>query len=87
MLQLGTPSVAVGIIRRAGSNYSNLADYCLPLDAGSASYGEANPSGNNPVITSADNGSATLDLNIGGRSWVAGISPQYGTSISVRVTL
>ena len=87
VLQLGTPSVAVGIIRRAGSNYSNLADYCLPLDAGSASYGEANPSGNNPVITSADNGSATLDLNIGGKSWVAGISPQYGTSISVRVTL
>ncbi len=87
VLQLGSPSVAVGIIRKAGSHYSNLADYSLPLVAGSASYGEANPAGDNPVITSADNGSATLDLNIGGRSWIAGISAQYGSNISVRVTL
>ena len=81
------PTTAVGIFRRAGGNASasGITTTTLPF-SGSPSYGEASPSGSNPVITTADNGSATLDLNMGGRSWEAGISSQYGTIISVRVT-
>jgi hypothetical protein len=56
----------------------------LPYVAGSASYGEANPSGDNPVITTKDNSSTTLDLNLGSRSWRAGISSQYGSIIRTR---
>jgi hypothetical protein len=56
----------------------------LPYVAGSASYGEANPSGDNPVITTKDNSSTTLELNLGGRSWRAGISSQYGSIVRTR---
>ena len=53
---------------------------------GSASYGEGNPADpnsttsnliNNPCITSAD----SIGLNLGVRSWRAGISPQWGSLI------
>jgi hypothetical protein len=53
----------------------------LPVSVGSASYGEASPAGDNPVITTKDNGSTELGLNLGGRSWRRGISPQYGSNI------
>jgi len=78
--RIGSPLYA-SFIRRAGSNLSNLQSYILPYVVGSASYGEPNPAGDNPVITTADNGSETLDLNVGGRTWRAGISPQYGSII------
>lgn len=70
---------SVGIFMRAGANLSNFANYTPSFSAGSATYGEANPTGANPVITTAN---STLDLNIGLRSWVAGISPQYGSIIN-----
>ena len=84
---MGSPLATIGIFRKAGGNYdaTSLANNSLPF-SGSPSYGEASPSGANPVITTADNGSSTLDLNMGGRSWEGGISSQYGTLISVRVT-
>ena len=78
--RMGSPLYAT-FIRKAGSNLSNMSSYILPYVVGSASYGEPNPIGDNPVITTADNGSGTLDLNIGGRTWRAGISPQHGTII------
>jgi hypothetical protein len=55
-----------------------------PYVLGAASYGEANPAGDNPVITTRDNGSTTVDLNLGLRTWRAGISPQYGSNIRPR---
>lgn len=80
----GTPSASVGVFMRAGANLSNFGDYTPTFSAGSATYGEANPTGENPVITTAD---STLDLNIGLRSWVAGISPQYGSIINSNTIL
>mgnify|MGYP003345032824 CR=1 FL=1 len=87
VLAMGSPLTTIGIFRKAGGNFdaTSLVNNSLPF-SGSPSYGEASPSGANPVITTADNGSSTLDLNMGGRSWEGGISSQYGTLISVRVT-
>jgi hypothetical protein len=62
-----------------------------PSVPGSAGFGEANPTGSNPVITTKDNGSTTLDLNLGLRTWRAGISSQYGSVVkpdrSVTITV
>jgi hypothetical protein len=52
-----------------------------PSVPGSAAPGEANPVGANPVITTKDNGSTTLDLNLGLRTWRAGIGSQYGSIV------
>jgi len=55
-----------------------------PFVQGSATYGEANPvvkTNATRSITTRDNNSTTLDLNLGLVSWVRGISPEYGTNI------
>lgn len=75
----GSPTASVGVFMRGGANLSNYDNYTPTFASGSATYGEGNPTGGNPVITTA---SSTLDLNIGLRSWVAGISPQYGSVIN-----
>jgi hypothetical protein len=72
------------IFVKAGVVDSNGTIAIPPYDLGTASYGEANPAGNNPVITVRDNGSTTVDLNLGLRTWRAGISPQYGSNIRPR---
>ena len=73
-----SPFVQANIIDTNGSTSS-------PQNAiGTASFGEANPTGSNPVITTRDNSSTTVDLNLGLRTWRAGISPQYGTNIRPR---
>jgi hypothetical protein len=84
--RIGSPLFTM-VMRRAGSNLGNLADYTLPHTPASASYGEPNPSGANPVITTKDSGSTTLDLNMGGRSWVLGISRADGTIINDTIAL
>jgi len=75
-----------------------IGELALPYEAGATdAYGEAYPIGNsteagaisttnptNPVIARRDNGSTTLQLNLGGRSWKAGISRQYGSNIRPR---
>lgn len=75
----GTPAASVGIFMRAGANISNYGDYTPTFSAGTATFGQGNPTGANPIITTAD---STLDLNVGLRSWVAGISPEYGSIIN-----
>jgi hypothetical protein len=80
----GSPVASVGLFMRAGANLSNFTTYTPGFTAGLANYGEGNPTGNNPVITSAD---PTADLNIALRSWAAGISPQYGSTINTNVVL
>ncbi|NBW14480.1 MAG: hypothetical protein EBR82_41425 [Caulobacteraceae bacterium] len=75
----GSPIAITGIFQRAGANTSNQANYLPTFTAGAANYGEGNPTGANVVITTAD---ATLGLNIGLRSWRAGVSAQYATIIN-----
>jgi hypothetical protein len=58
-----------------------------PFVQGSATFGEANPAVKNSgtrSITTRDNGSTTLDLNMGLVNWVRGSSPEYGTNIRPR---
>lgn len=69
----------VGLFIRAGASLSTINNYTASYSPGSAGYGEGNPTGNNPVITTAD---ATLSLNMGLRSWRRGISSQYGSQIN-----
>jgi hypothetical protein len=80
----GTPVSSVGLFMRAGANSSNFGTHTPSFTIGSANSGEGNPTGNNPVISTAD---STLDLNIGLRSWAAGVSPQYGSNINTNVVL
>jgi hypothetical protein len=47
-------------------------------------YGEGFPTGANPVITTKDSGGTSIDLNLGARSWLAGISRQHGAIIRPR---
>lgn len=89
-LSIGTIANAtsgISLWKRAGANASNETQYVMPYVGGSAGYGDGNPAGSNPVITTADNGNATLDLNLGGRSWRPGISVQYGTLIVDSIAL
>lgn len=83
-ITLGIFYAATSIFRKAGVVDTNGAPTLPAQNVGSVSYGEANPTGSNPVITSRDNGSTTLDLNLGVRTWRAGISPQYGSNIRPR---
>ena len=58
-----------------------------PFVKGTATFGEANPAVKNSgtrSITLSDNGSTTLDLNMGLVNWVRGVSPEYGTNIRPR---
>lgn len=68
------------IFKRAGAINTTALPY-VPNPLTDTDYGEGYPVGSNPVITAADNGSTTLLLNMGGRSWRAGISPQRGSVI------
>jgi hypothetical protein len=68
------------IFKRAGAINTTALPY-VPNPGTTTDYGEGFPVGSNPVITAADNGSTTLLLNMGGRSWRAGISPQRGSAI------
>ena len=83
-LLLGVYQARASIFIKAGVVDTDGSVSSPPYVQASASYGEPNPPGNNPVITSADNGSTTFDLNLGLRSWRPGISPQYGSSIRPR---
>jgi hypothetical protein len=74
----GSPFVKAGIVDNP------IGASSPPFVQGSASFGEANPAVKTlatRVITARDNGSTTLDLNLGLVNWVKGISPEYGTTI------
>lgn len=75
---VGAANAVVGLFMRAGGSVATINSYAPTYVVGSASYGEGNPAGSNPVITAAD---ATLDLNIGLRSWRGGIHSQYGSQL------
>jgi peptidoglycan hydrolase-like protein with peptidoglycan-binding domain len=68
------------IFRRAGAINTTFVPY-VQDPGNSTNYGEGYPAGPNPVITTRDNGSTTVNLNMGARSWRAGISPQYGSIV------
>jgi hypothetical protein len=68
---------------RAGATASGLAASRVSFitTGNTTTFGEGFPAGSNPVITTTDTG---VDLNLGGRSYKAGISPQYGSIIKPR---
>jgi hypothetical protein len=68
------------MFRRAGAINTTFIPY-VQNPGNSTNYGEGYPEGDNPVITTKDNGSTTINLNMGARSWRAGISPQYGSIV------
>jgi hypothetical protein len=77
----GSPFMKAGIVDPT----TNIS--VAPFVLGSASFGEANPVVKNSAtrsITTKDNGSTTLDLNLGLVNWAKGISPEYGTNIRPR---
>lgn len=77
----GSPIMKAGIID------ANTLVSIAPFVQGSASFGEANPvvkTAATRVITTRDNNSTTLDLNLGLVNWVKGISPEYGSNIRPR---
>jgi hypothetical protein len=79
-IQLGAKAPLGAIWAKAGATNSGLAASRLSFvtTGNTTTFGEGFPAGNNPVITSTDSG---VDLNLGGRSWRAGISPQYGSIV------
>lgn len=83
----GTGTFASPLFQAAGGTVANRTDkFAAPSNTAGA-FGVPNPAGFNPVITSADFGTATVGLNFGLRSWQRGISPEYGTSIDNQCVL
>jgi hypothetical protein len=83
-------AVVMGVRTKVSTIFvkAGVIDYtALGYSAGSADWGEGNPSGDNPVITTRDNGSTTLDLNLGARSWRAGTSPRWATSLRNNIAI
>jgi len=87
-INLGGPATPISTIwARAGATASGLSASRISFitTGGTTTYGEGSfPTGGsaaNPVITTTD---SVVDLNLGGRSWKAGIGTQYGSIVKPR---
>lgn len=87
-------NTAYTIFKVAGKTPSQTAQVLPKYVPGSATFGEPNPVGAagkkyNPVITTAavNQSDNPFELNIGLRSYVRGISPEHGLSITPNVVL
>jgi hypothetical protein len=83
VIQLGGVTPLTTIWAKAGATNLGLAGSRISFitTGNTTTFGEAFPAGDNPVITTTD---SVVDLNLGGRSWKAGISSQYGSIIRPR---
>ena len=68
------------IFRRAGIATGTADDGLVAYTSSGQAFGEASPTGINPVITT--DGSGTAALNVGLRSFRSGISAEFGITIS-----
>jgi hypothetical protein len=81
-ITLGITTVSSTIFVKAGD--TGIRPLTYQTGGAADAYGEGFPTGSNPVITTKDSGGTSIDLNLGARSWLAGISRQYGAIIRPR---